>query len=333
MACLLLALGEAGLAIAFAGWVWREQYYPFFPLAWFLGGFALTAFFVIGHDCGHYSFLKNRRVMVALGHTLFLPLLYPFYAWKFSHDAHHKFTNRLHRTADIYFDNAWIPETVVDHTRESQNRPLMAALYRIARRVPPLGSLMHLIAYLYDARLYRGDHRRRVLFSQLFVFSGALALGALIYSLTDSSFALLHFWLLPAVFFQLWMSFYTYLHHTAEDIAYYPPEQWSPYLAQIRCTVNCLFPRWISFLHFNIDVHIPHHIKAGIPGYNLRRANRALRASPYAGEMRECPLTWRHLFRQWRACQLWDRERASYARFAETGRAGQRPESLSCEGM
>ncbi|MEO1185097.1 MAG: fatty acid desaturase, partial [Cyanobacteria bacterium J06636_27] len=48
------------------------------PLAWIYTGTAATGFFVIGHDCAHRSFAKNRWVNDLVGHIFMMPLIYPF---------------------------------------------------------------------------------------------------------------------------------------------------------------------------------------------------------------------------------------------------------------
>lgn len=133
-----------------------------------------------------------------------------------------------------------------------------------------------------------------------------------IFFATNSWIGVLHFWILPALLFQIWMSTYTFLHHTAEDIPFYAPEEWTPFKGQALSTVNVRFPGWLSFLHFHIDVHIPHHVAPNLPAYRLQEANAALRASPYGAIMREMKFSWRYLFRQIRACRLWDEERRRY---------------------
>ena len=51
-------------------------------------------FFVIGHDCGHRSFSKNKLVEDIVGTLAFMPLLYPFEPWRIKHNVHHTHTNK-----------------------------------------------------------------------------------------------------------------------------------------------------------------------------------------------------------------------------------------------
>ena len=58
------------------GWVWAAQ------------------LFVIGHDCGHRSFSKNKLLEDIVGTLAFMPLIYPFEPWRIKHNHHHAHTNK-----------------------------------------------------------------------------------------------------------------------------------------------------------------------------------------------------------------------------------------------
>lgn len=51
-------------------------------------------FFVVGHDCGHRSFSKNKLVEDIVGTLMFAPLIYPFEPWRIKHNHHHAHTNK-----------------------------------------------------------------------------------------------------------------------------------------------------------------------------------------------------------------------------------------------
>ncbi|KAM7472930.1 hypothetical protein LguiA_011113 [Lonicera macranthoides] len=72
------------------------------PLAWAWTGTAVTGFFVIGHDCAHKSFSKNKLVEDIAGTLAFLPLIYPYEPWRFKHDQHHTKTNMSMSTVREY---------------------------------------------------------------------------------------------------------------------------------------------------------------------------------------------------------------------------------------
>ena len=52
-------------------------------------GFLLCRFFVIEHDCGHYSFFTNRRYNQVAGSILGFFTMIPSNLWNHIHDVHH----------------------------------------------------------------------------------------------------------------------------------------------------------------------------------------------------------------------------------------------------
>lgn len=83
---------------------------------------------------------------------------------------------------------------------------------------------------------------------------------------------LVKFWLMPWLGYHFWMSTFTLVHHTAPHIPFKPAGEWNAAKAQLSGTVHCDYPRWVEFLCFDINVHVPHHVMSKIPWYNLRAA-------------------------------------------------------------
>ena len=50
--------------------------------------------FVVGHDCGHRSFSKNKLLEDIVGTVAFAPLIFPFEPWRIKHNHHHAHTNK-----------------------------------------------------------------------------------------------------------------------------------------------------------------------------------------------------------------------------------------------
>lgn len=311
-------------ALAFGVYIYSRNLWFLFPVFWILAGSAVTSLFILGHDCGHYSLLRSRAWMVWLGHFFLLPAFYPFFAWKHSHDAHHKHTNLLSRNETIYFDNASIPYTPDEYRELKRKDPITALAYRVARIFPPAGAWMHLLFYHFQPGLYKEEHRKNVYLSYAFMVAAALLLIAVSLRLTGGLWPLVFFWFLPALVFQAWMAVYTFLHHTSEQTPFFSKVDWNPVLGQVRSTINCLFPRWISFLHFNIDIHLPHHAAATIPGYWLRHAGRAIKNSEYGYLVKEVKFSWGYLIEQMEKCRLFDERTKKYVTFRPSA-----PQSVS----
>ena len=101
-----VARGLAGFAVSCTLYVGAvvamavlDRWYLVVPLVVVagLGGWGLHC---IGHDCGHGSFSRNRRLNFAIGHLALLPLLYPFHAWRHVHNWHHAHANSLELDTD-----------------------------------------------------------------------------------------------------------------------------------------------------------------------------------------------------------------------------------------
>ncbi len=56
---------------------------------WFFHGQVLVGMFVLGHDCGHYTFAKNKTMNLIMGHLAFSPLGNGLASWTVTHNHHH----------------------------------------------------------------------------------------------------------------------------------------------------------------------------------------------------------------------------------------------------
>ncbi|TGL58094.1 hypothetical protein EHQ58_11940 [Leptospira ognonensis] len=285
---------------------------------WILCGMSVTSLFVIGHDCAHGSFLKNTKVGDFIGHVCFLFSFYPYYGWKYTHNAHHAHTNDIStHSHDVYFDNAWTPFTVEEYLALKQTSKLRAFLYKMTRYFPPFGSLLHNVAFHAFPGKFIESHKNKLYFSYGIL---VLGLGFICYGLSmlvGNPFAFFHFLIMPGILFQFWMSYYTYLHHTSTEIQFYQKSEWTPYLGQIVSTYNFLNPKWLSFIHFHIDIHTPHHLSTAIPCYHLLEAYKDLKCSDFAEDLKEGKFQWSYLFKQLKECHVWDMEEKRYRRFSE----------------
>ena len=76
----------------------------FFPIFWVMQGTMFWALFVVGHDCGHQSFSKQKWLNDLIGHLSHTPILVPYHGWRISHRTHHK------NTGSIENDESWYPD-------------------------------------------------------------------------------------------------------------------------------------------------------------------------------------------------------------------------------
>jgi acyl-lipid omega-6 desaturase (Delta-12 desaturase) len=287
------------VALVVAGYI-TVAYAPWYllPLAWIFTGTALTGFFVLGHDCGHRSFSNNKRLSNAIGHLVFLPLLYPFHGWRIWHNFHHKHTNKL----DV--DNAWQPWR--QEVYENLDTPTRIVYNAIRGKLWWTASIFHWIMIHFDWNRCKGKEREQMRFSALFVIIGG-GIGLTALTLTTGWWGLVKFWLVPWLVYHFWMSTFTVVHHTAANIPFTAAGQWNEAIAQLSGTVHCDYPKWVEFLCHDINVHVPHHISTAIPSYNLRAAHQIIKEQ-WGEYINERQFNWELMKEITEECHLYDPE-------------------------
>lgn len=287
--------------VSMAASLWLISVTPWYllPLSWFIAGTAFTGFFVVGHDCGHRSFHRNKLVEDIVGTLMFAPLIYPFEPWRIKHNQHHAFTNKL------VVDTAWHP--VMPDEIKNWN-PVAGAFFKFFLGTPLKywASVGHQLIWHFNLDLYTEQQKPRVIVSLAAVF----AFMAVAFPLIVANFGVwgwVKYWLMPWLGYHFWMSAFTVIHHTAPHIPF-RDDDWDAAKAQLGGTVHCEFPGWVEFLTHDISVHVPHHVSTKIPWYNLRKANESLRQN-WGEYMTEAKFNWR-LFRTIAAeLHVFDRER------------------------
>jgi len=287
-------------AIAFSPWY-------LLPLAWIFTGTALTGFFVLGHDCAHRSFANRRWVNDLVGHTLMLPLIYPFHCWRFLHDRHHAQTNM------VTGDNAWVPWELEAY---NESNFIVRYFYQAIRmNLWWTGSIFHWAMLHFDVKQFSDQERDKAKFSMAVVIIFAIIFFPTLIFLTGF-WGFVKFWLLPWLVYHFWMSTFTIVHHTDPDIQFNYPPEWNQALAQLEGTVHCTYPFWVEILCHDINVHIPHHLTVAIPSYNLRKAHASLREN-WGHHLKETSFSWPMMKRIVDRCHIYDAQTA-YKTFQES---------------
>ncbi|WCJ29908.1 Omega-6 fatty acid desaturase chloroplastic [Euphorbia peplus] len=267
------------------------------PVAWAWTGTAVTGFFVIGHDCAHKSFSKNKLVEDIVGTLAFLPLIYPYEPWRFKHERHHAKTNMLVE------DTAWQP---VDK-EEFDSSPIMRkALIFGYGPFRPWMSIAHWLVCHFDVKKFRQNEVKRVKISLACVFA-FMAIGWPLIIYQTGIAGWIKFWLMPWLGYHFWMSTFTMVHHTAPHIPFKSTDEWNAAQAQLNGTVHCDYPRWIEILCHDINVHIPHHISSRIPSYNLRAAHRSIQEN-WGKYTNDATWNWRLMKTIMTVCHVYDKE-------------------------
>nr|AGW21689.1 omega-6 fatty acid desaturase [Solanum commersonii] len=275
------------------------------PLAWAWTGTAVTGFFVIGHDCAHKSFSKNKLLEDIVGTLAFLPLIYPYEPWRFKHDRHHAKTNMLHE------DTAWQPVWKEEFDSVPALRKAIILGYGPIR---PWMSVAHWWLCHFNLSKFRPNEIDRVKISLGCVFA-FMAIGWPLIIWKTGIIGWIKFWLMPWLGYHFWMSTFTMVHHTAPHIPFKTSDEWNAAQAQLNGTVHCDYPSWIEVLCHDINVHIPHHISPRIPSYNLRAAHQSLQEN-WGKYLNEASWNWRLMKTILTVCHVYDKER-NYVAFDE----------------
>eukprot|EP01116_Phalansterium_solitarium_P003442 TRINITY_DN14269_c1_g1_i1.p1 TRINITY_DN14269_c1_g1~~TRINITY_DN14269_c1_g1_i1.p1 ORF type:complete len:387 (-),score=97.16 TRINITY_DN14269_c1_g1_i1:265-1425(-) len=268
------------------------------PLAWVLSGTACTGLFVVGHECGHMSFARQRWLNDLVGIVSFVPSLYPFESWRIQHNHHHANTNKLH------VDNAWQP---FQRDYWLSAGPIEKAIMRqVKGSFYWLASIGHQIKEHFFLSSFTPEQRPRVKFSLACVYLfAAVFFPTMLYNV--GVWGLIKFWLMPFIGYHFWMSSFTLIHHTLPHLPFLPESEWTDAQARLALTVHCEFPAWVEFLCHHINVHVPHHVSTSIPAYNLRAAHRALldQWGPY---MTSVEFSWAMLRDITTKCHIYDED-------------------------
>lgn len=268
------------------------------PPLWFLTGTALTGFFVVGHDCGHRSFSRKLWVNDLVGHLAFLPLFYPFHAWRILHNHHHRHTNNMDE------DNAWAPFTPELYDSLPQ---WIRVFYQFVRgRGWWFASVIHQIKLHFNWTAFEGKQREQVRFSALLVIATAAIAFPTMFA-TLGLWGIVKFWLMPWLGYHFWMSTFTLVHHTVPEIPFKYTKQWNEAMAQLSGTVHCDYPKWVEVLCHDINVHVPHHLSTAIPSYNLRAAYASIKEN-WGDHLYETKFSWSLMKQITEECHLYHAE-------------------------
>jgi omega-3 fatty acid desaturase (delta-15 desaturase) len=239
-------------------------------LWWNVTGFFGWCLFVVGHDCGHRTFSPSLLICDIFGHICHAPLLVPFHGWRISHRKHHQNHNHVEN------DHSWKPVAKSAFMKYEGIPKVMRFSYALLVLYPiylltdtPMTSGNH---FMPTSRLFDDDERVGATISTVSVLAWATFL-----LVTFPLRTLVDAYLLPIVFFWIWLDLVTYLHHTDNSVTYYRDGAWS-FLKGGLSTIDRSFGSVIEHLHHDIGTHTIHHLFfTAIPHYHLVEATEALK--------------------------------------------------------
>ena len=255
------------------------NYYLVFILYSTTMGTILTGLWVIGHECGHGAFSKNKIINNSVGYIVHSSLLVPYFSWQYTHQKHHKYTNHL------TLGETHVPPTKNEFFLMLKIRDIIGEDAFVIFNI-----FVHLIlgwpAYLFfnsTGGKTQSDLKTRLKFFQFkdHFSSNSKILKKKFYP-EISTFGCLFtiyltikylqnsiiFWYIgPYIVVNSWLVLYTLLQHTDLNIPHYGSNQFT-FLKGALSTIDRKYPYIIDCLHHHIgSTHVVHHLNYKIPHY------------------------------------------------------------------
>jgi omega-6 fatty acid desaturase (delta-12 desaturase) len=270
-------------------------------------GLFLVRLFIIQHDCGHYSFFKQKWACDLVGRALGVLTMTPYYWWKRDHDWHHATSGDLDRRGYGDIDTL----TVAEYNAMS---PLKKLAYRAYRHPAVLFGIGPLYQFLVRQRLplniRRGEHR-----AIISILTTNVVIGLVVWGMGEALgyLTLAKMWLpviVVAATAGVWMFF---VQHQFEGTYWRKHEGWSYEQAALKGCSYYKLPSLVEWLTGWISYHHIHHLAAKIPNYRLKACYqdvdhlRDVTTITFRESLRCVPLT------------LWCETRQRLVSFAEAG--------------
>ena len=231
-----------------------------------VNAFFLVRIFIIQHDCGHNSFLKNRKINNIIGWVCSLFSSIPYVYWARTHSFHHGHCGQL-EVSDI----GDIQTMTVKEFRKLG--PWQRFNYRLFRMPVVLFVLGPIYYMLIPNRLplnnIKGWAKARTsqIMNNVLLLVLYLSLG---YLLGWAKFFIIQ---LSIIFiFAIIAVWFFYVQHQHEHNYKGWKNNWEYLLAAIKGSTYYKLPRIFQWLSGNIGFHHIHHLNSRIPNYNLEKA-------------------------------------------------------------
>lgn len=237
-------------------------------------GFAMWCMWCIGHDAGHSTVSKSKRINRFVGeiaHSMIC--LTPFVPWAKSHRQHHLHHNHL--TKD--YSHQWF-------IREESDKlnPFIKAGYWTRNVQLPLLYFVYLFLgipdgghVLFYGRMWENSKVKEKVDGALSVILSFATAGTFWYNMGTADFTVVC--MVPWLVTSFWLFMVTYLQHHSDDGKLYTDETFSFEKGAFE-TVDRNYGKWINRMsHHMMDGHVVHHLFfEKVPHYRLEEATKAL---------------------------------------------------------
>ncbi|KAF8312275.1 hypothetical protein DL93DRAFT_1332737 [Clavulina sp. PMI_390] len=316
---LLPSYGFSSSATYAAGWAMWCTY-------WLFQSLTGAALFTLGHEAGHGNLSEYHAVNYTIGYLTHTAIFTPFYAWRYSHNIHHKNTGSMER------DENYIPKTRkqrglppketmsrVDYLELLDDTPIMT-LWRLFR-LQIMGWNLYLTFNLLSnehwpegtnhwspwSPLFRKQDRNGVIATDIGLLTWLAILTTWGYN--TSAGTVWKYYVIPYIFTNHWNVMCTYLQHTDPTMPHFRNGAWT-FLRGAATTVDRPFLGWIGrfFFHNISHDHVAHHFFSSIPFYNGPQLTEHLKKVMGEDYNYDSTNTWYALWRSFNNCQFVENE-------------------------
>ncbi|KAL7284144.1 hypothetical protein ACG7TL_001425 [Trametes sanguinea] len=262
---------------------------------WWWQGIAFASFFCIAHELGHGTLYQSWWANNILGFLLDTFVLAPFFAWKVSHNAHHKAVNSIER------DENYVPHLRSHYKLPPKERASTADYAEVLEETPlftmvrlfvmqAMGWWLYLTFNMLGSKMYPKGTNHFSPYSALFKKEqrmgiaisdvGLIGMMSLLYLFAQSYGwkALIMYYVIPYMLCNHWIVMITFLHHSDPTIPHYRKDEWS-FLRGAASTVDRPTLGWIGrfFFHNVAHDHVAHHFFSHVPFYNQPAVTEAIK--------------------------------------------------------
>ncbi|KAF9041637.1 fatty acid desaturase-domain-containing protein [Panaeolus papilionaceus] len=260
-----------------------------------------------GHDAGHTSLFNSNIINDTIGFILHSYLLIPYFAWKFSHNTHHKTTGSMERDENYVpytRSRVGLPDekaaTTRDYSEMFEETPLFTLFRMLVMQgfgwwlylsQNTMGSPQHAKGTSHfkpSSSLYKDNQRKYIVLSNM----GVAAMVGILYYLGLEFF--LWYYVVPYLLVNHWWVssestyrvilnscqtvMFTFLHHSDPTIPHYRKGKWT-FLRGAAATIDRpLLGYFGRFFFHNISHdHVAHHFFLRAPFYNGPKITEALK--------------------------------------------------------
>ncbi len=273
----------------------------------FVNAFFLVRIFIIQHDCGHQSFMANRKANDIIGEICSILSFMPYRYWAKSHNFHHGHNGILWEHRDIGDINLL---TVNEFKSLNRFKKIQYGLFRSAPVLFLIGPAWYLLIQnrFPLIRLKGWEHAHKALLKHNLILA-SFHIG-LIWLLGYQAFLMVHLPIL--LFFAVIAVWFFYVQHQHETTYKEWKDKWEYIRAAVQGSTFYKLPKLIHWLTGNIGYHHIHHLNPLVPNYELARCHHE---NPIFEQVANKITFWQSL-----RCifnKLWDEEQERMITFSE----------------